>query len=177
MTWAEPISFRESIDDEAPHIVEMMAAVDVDLDVNRVRLLVSIARQANRRALSNWLRHNEQEHRAPRDRGPYALWINRRRGNAGRFRDGSDLPRAPLAAIYFRCNEFWRRELGTAFWCDFRALHLGDDYKGRERLEFINEPALFFTLIAQSVDGFNYTVERCKLVHDGNYRKLERRIP
>ena len=176
MTWDDPITFRESRDDDAPHIVEMLGTAGIDLDPDRVRLFIGIARQANRRALSAWLQAQEHGYMAPRDRGPYARWINRRPGNAGRFRDGSDLPRAPLAAIYFLCNQFWRRELGAAFWCDFRALHLGDDYEGRERLDFINAPALFFTLIAQAVDFHSYTVKRCKLIHDGNYKKL-RRIP
>ncbi len=176
MTWAEPISFRESPGAGPRHIVEMLAAVDVDLDVESVRLLIDVARQANRRCLSAWLRSHEPAYMAPPARGPYARWINRRRGNTGRFRDASDLARAPLVAIYFLVNEWWR-ELGLPFWCDFRALHFGDDYEGLERLEFINAPALFFTLIAQAVDEFNYTVERCKLVHDGNYRKIDRRIP
>ncbi len=176
-TWAEPISFRQDQDDAAPHIVEMMAAPDLDLDVDAVRLLVSHARLAHRRALSAWLRENEPEYMAPPSTGPYARWVNRRRKNPGRFRDTSDLPRPPLAAIYILCNQFYRRELGLPFWCDFRALHLGDDYEGRERLEFINEPALFFVLIAQAVDFFNYNAERCKRVHDTHYRLLDRRIP
>ena len=177
MTWADPISFRAALDDGAPHVVEMMAARDVDIDPDAVRLLISLARLAHRRCLSAWLRVHEPEYMVPPSTGPYAKWENRVKGNPGRFRDGSDLARAPLAALYFLVNEWWRRETGTAFWCDFRALHLGDDYEGREKLEFINAPALFFTLIAQSVDEFNYTAKRCKLVHDGNYKKLNRRIP
>ena len=176
-TWDEPISFREPLDDAAPHIVEMMGAVDVDLDVDRVRLLISVARQAHRRCLSDWLRVNEPEYMAPPSTGPYAVWENRRRKNPGRFRDGSDLAKAPLVAIYFLVNDWWRRELGLPFWCDFRALHLGDDYEGRERLEFINGPALFFVLVAQSVDEFNYTSKRCKKVHGAYYKRLNRRIP
>ncbi len=177
MTWAEPISFRAALDDGAPHVVEMMAARDVDLDVDRVRLLISLARQAHRRCLSAWLQAHEPEYMAPRATGPYARWINRRRGNTGRFRDGSDLPKAPLVAIYALCNEWWRRETGRPFWCDFRALYLGEDHEGREGLEFINGPALFFTLIAQSVDEFNYTAKRCKKVHVAYYKRLNTRIP
>ncbi len=174
MTWDEPIQIHQD-SDAVDHIVEMMGAVDVDLDPAAVRLLVSQARLAHRRCLSDWLRRNEPAFMEPPDRGPYAKWVNRRRKNPGRFRDGSDLPRPPLGAIYFLVNDWWRRELGRRFWCDFRALHLGDDYEGRERLEFINGPALFFTLIAQAVDEFNYTAKRCKKVHDTHYRLLDRR--
>jgi hypothetical protein len=179
MTWAEPIPLRPDSDDAAPHIVEMMGAVelDLDLDVDAVRLLVSQARLAHRRCLNAWLRENEPEYMAPPARGPYAKWERRRRKNPGRFRDGSDLAKAPLASIYFLVNSWWRRELGLPFWCDFRGWHVGDEYEGRERLEFINGPALFFVLIAQSVDFFNYTAERCKRVHDTHYRLVDRRIP
>ena len=176
-TWDDPIPFNESPGAGPRHIVEMMNAADVDLDPDAVRLLIGLARQAHRRCLSAWLRRNEPGYMAPPSTGPYARWENRRRKNPGRFRDGSDLPKAPLASVYFLCNQWLRRETGLPFWCDFRALHLGDDYEGLERLEFINAPALFFTLIAQAVDEYNYTVERCKLVHDGNYKKLDRRIP
>ena len=177
MTWNDPISFRETLDDGAPHIVEMLAAVGVDLHVDRVRLLISLCRQAHRRCLSAWIQANEPEYMGSPPVGPYARWERRLRKNPGRFRDGSDLARAPLASIYFLCNQFYRRELGLPFWCDFRALHLGDDYEGIERLEFINEAATFFVLVAQEVDFFNYTAKRCALIHDGNYRKLDRRIP
>ncbi len=175
MTWAEPIPLRPDSDDAAPHIVEVMGAVDLDLDVDAVRLLISQARLAHRRCLNAWLRENEPEYMAAPARGPYSKWVNRRRKNPGRFRDNSDLPKAPLAAIYYECNRFYRRDLGLPFWPDFRALHLGDDYEGLERLEFINGPALFFVLVAQAVDFFNYTPERCKRVHDTHYRLLDRR--
>lgn len=177
MTWAEPISFRESLDDGAPHIVEMMAAVDVDLDVDRVRLLVSLARQAHRRCLSAWLQTHEPEYMVPVQPGPYAAWERRRRGSAGRFRDGSDLPRPPLASVYMLCNQFYRRELGLPFHPDFRPLDWKEDFDLTEQLSFLNGPALFFVLIAQSVDFFNYTARRCSLIHDGNYKRLNRRIP
>ncbi len=58
MTWAEPIPLRPDSDDAAPHIVEMMAGRDDDvdvLDVVAVRLLISQARLAHRRCLSAWL--------------------------------------------------------------------------------------------------------------------------
>ena len=178
MTWSSPVQFRDAVNNgDAAHVVEMLAARDVDLDVDAVHLLIGIARLAHRRALSSWLQSHEHGYAPPPSTGPWARWINRRPGNAGRFRDGSDLPRVPLASIYFLCNEWWRRELGTAFWCDFRAAHLGDDYAGREKLEFINAAAAFFVLIAQAVDFNNYTAKRCSLIHDGNYRKLDRRIP
>ncbi len=177
MTWNDPIPFRESLDDSGPHIVEMMAAVDVDLDVDRVRLLISLARQANRRCLSAWLQANEPEFRAPRDRGPYARWEGRQRKNPGRFRDGSDLARAPLAAIYFLCNQFYRRETGSAFHPDFRPLKWGEDFTLTEQLEMLKGAALFFVLVAQSVDFFNYSAKRCSLIHDGNYKRLNRTIP
>ncbi len=180
MTWAELIPLRLDGDAAAPHIVEVMATRDDDVDVlgrDAVHLLISQARFAHRRCLSDWLRQNEPEWMEAPARGPYAQWQRRRRKNPGRFRDTSDLPKAPLASIYHLCNAWWRRELGRRFWCDFRALHLGDDYEGRERLEFINGAALFFTLIAQSVDEFNYTAKRCKKVSDTHYRLLDRRIP
>lgn len=177
MTWDDPISFRESLDDGAPHVVEMMAAVGIDLDVDSVRLLISVARQAHRRCLSAWLRAHEPEFMASRDRGPYARWINRRRGNTGRFRDGSDLPRAPLASLYFLVNEWWRRELRLSFHPDFRALAWDEDFTLQEQLAMLTGAALFFVLIAQAVDFFNYTAHRCSLVHDGNYKRLDKRIP
>jgi len=40
-TWDEQIPFREQGDDDAPRIVEMMAAVDVVMDPDAVSLLVS----------------------------------------------------------------------------------------------------------------------------------------
>lgn len=177
MTWLDPIPFRESGDDEAPHIVEMLAAVGVDLDLDSVRLLVSIARQAHRRALSDWMHHNEPKHMGPAPLGPYAQWDRRRPGNAGRFRDESDLPRRPLAAIYFLCNEWWRRETGLPFHPDFRPVDWSQDFTLHEQLAMLRGPALFYTLIAQAVDFYNYSAKRCSLVHDGNYRKLDRRIP
>ncbi len=177
MTWSEPIPFREPLDDGAPHIVEMMLAVDVDLDPDAVRLLISLARQANRRCLSAWLQAHEPEYMAPRATGPYALWERRRRKNPGRFRDGSDLPRAPLVAVYFLCNQFYRRELGLPFHPDFRPLKWEEDFTLIEQLAMLKGPARFFLLVAQEVDFFNYSAKRCSLVHDGNYKKLDRRIP
>ena len=59
MTWNDEIPIRQDSDDAAPHIVEMMGAVDVDLDPDAVRLLISQARLAHRRCLSDWLRQNE----------------------------------------------------------------------------------------------------------------------
>ena len=50
MTWDEPIPIAAQHGDDAHHIVEMMAMRDVDLDVDRVRLLISVARAAHRRA-------------------------------------------------------------------------------------------------------------------------------
>ena len=177
MTWADPIRFRAALDDGAPHVVEMMAARDVDLDPARVRLLISLARLAHQRCLSAWLRVHEPEYMVPPSTGPYARWENRGKGSTGRFRDGSDLPRAPLAAIYSLCNQFYRRELGLPFHPDFRPLKWDNDFDLTEQLSFLNGPALFFVLIAQSVDFFNYTARRCSLVHNGFYRKLSRRIP
>ncbi|MCH8098736.1 MAG: hypothetical protein IID53_16915 [Proteobacteria bacterium] len=169
MIWADPISFREHVDDDAPRIVELMAARDVDLNVDSVRLMISIARQAHRRALSAWLRQNEPEYMVAPSTGPYAKWENRGKGSTGRFRDGSDVPRAPLASIYFLVNEFWRRELGLSFHPDFRPLCWDEDFTLQEQLAMLKGPALFFVLIAQSVDFFNYTARRCSLIHDGNY--------
>ena len=177
MTWLDPISFREHVDDDAPRIVELMAERDVDLDVDAVHLLISIAQQAHRRALSAWLQVHEPGYKGPAPVGPYAPWERRRRGSAGRFRDSSDLPRAPLASIYFLCNAWWRRETGRAFHPDFRPLKWDEDFTLIEKLEMLNGPALFFVLVAQSVDFFNYTAKRCSLVHDGNYKRLNRCIP
>lgn len=176
-TWSEPIRFREPGDNDAPHVVEMMAARNVDLDVDRVHLLVSVARQAHRRCLSAWLQTHEPEYMAPPSTGQYAAWESRGKGSTGRFRDESDLPRAPLTAIYFLVNEWWRRETGRTFHPDFRALDWDEDFNLTEQLAMLNAPALFFVLIAQSVDFFNYTARRCSLVHDGNYKPLDKRIP
>jgi hypothetical protein len=178
VSWNEQIPIHQDHDDAAPHIVEMMAAVDVELDADAVHLLISQARLAHRRALSHWLRENEPQFMAPLDRGrPYAQWENRRRKNPGRMRDGSDLPKAPLTAIYFLTNRFYRRELGLKFNPDFRSLRWDEDFTFHEKLSMLKGPALFFVLIAQSVDWFNYTAERCKRVHDTHYRLLDRRIP
>ncbi len=165
----------EPLDDPTVFIVEAMAQPEdgVDLDPDAVRLLVSLARLAHRRCLSHWLRENEPAYMKPPSTGPYAKWDNRGKGNTGRFRDGSDLPRPPLAAIYFLVNAWWRRELGP-FHPDFRALWLGDDYDGIERLDFINASARFFLLIALAVDE-DYTEEQCKRVNDTHYRLLNRR--
>jgi hypothetical protein len=177
MTWNDEIPIRQDSDDAAPHIVEMMGAVDVDLDPDAVRLLISQARLAHRRCLSDWLRQNEPAYMAPPDRGPYSKWLNRRRKNPGRFRDGSDLAKAPLTSIYFLCNRFYRRELGLKFHPDFDAVRWGLDFTFHEQLAMLKGPALFFLLIAQAVDEFNYTAERCKSVHGQYYRLLNRRIP
>ncbi len=177
MTWFDEIPFPEQRDDPTDHIVDMMGAVDVELDPDSVRLLVSLARQAHRRCLSDWLRRNEPEFMAPPSVGPYAKWVNRGRGNTGRFRDGSDLPRPPLVAIYFLCNQFYRQQLGLKFRPDFRPLRWGEDFTFHERLAMLKGPALFFLLIAQAVDEFNYTAERCKSVHGQYYRLSNRRIP
>ena len=174
-TWDEQIPFRDHLDDPTDHIVEMMGAVDVDLDPDAVRLLISQARLAHRRCLSAWLRENEPEYMAPPARGPYAKWENRGRGNTGRFRDGSDLPKAPLASIYFLVNSWWRRELGLKYHPEFRSLQWGQDFDPHEQLAMLKGAALFFVLIAQAVDWFNYTAERCKRVHDTCYRRLDRR--
>lgn len=176
-TWSEPIPFAEPLDDPTDHIVELMGSVGVDLDADAVRLLVSLARQAHRRCLRAWLQAHEPEYMVPPSTGPYAKWENRVKGNPGRFRDGSDLARAPLAAIYMLCNQFYRRELGLPFHPDFGPLDWKEDFTLQEQLAMLKGPALFFVLIAQSVDFFNYTARRCSLVHDGNYKKLNRRIP
>lgn len=175
-TWAEPLPVRADGDDAAAHIVEMMAGVDVDLDPDAVHLLISQARLAHRRCLNAWLRENEPEYMAAPARGPYAQWGRRRRKNPGRFRDGSDLPKAPLAAVYSLCNAWWRCELGRPYHPDFDALRWGQDFNLHEQLAMLKGAALFFVLIAQSVDWFNYTAERCKRVHDTNYRRLNRRL-
>ena len=175
MTWAAPIPLRPDSDDAAAHIVEAMAGADVDLDPNAVHLLISQARFAHRRCLNAWLRENEPEYMVPPAPGPYAKWERRRRKNPGRFRDGSDLPKAPLAAIYFLVNDWWRRELGRPFHPEFTSLQWGQDFNAHEQLALLKGAALFFVLIAQAVDWFNYTAERCKRVHDTHYRKLARR--
>ncbi len=177
MTWNDEIPIRQDSDDAAPHIVEMMGAVDVDLDPDAVRLLISQARLAHRRCLSDWLRQNEPGYMGRPSVGPYAKWENRRRKNPGRFRDGSDLAKAPLASIYFLCNRFYRRELGLKFHPDFDAVRWGLDFTFHEQLAMLKGPALFFVLVAQSVDFFNYSAKRCSLVHDGNYKRLNRRMP
>ena len=174
-TWFDEIPVRQDNDDDAPHIVEMMAARDIDLDVDAVRLLVSQARLAHRRCLSAWLQENEPEFMAPPSVGPYAQWENRGRGNTGLFRDGSDLPRPPLVSVYLLCNRFYRQQLGLKFHPDFRPLRWGEDFTFHEQLSMLKGPALFFVLVAQAVDFFNYTAERCSKVHDTHYRLLNRR--
>ena len=177
MTWSDPIALPEQRGDDAHHIVTMMAERDVDLDVEAVRLLISQARLAHRRCLSAWLRENEPGYMAAPSTGPYAKWENRGRGSVGRFRDGSDLPRAPLAAVYFLCNEWWRRELGLRFHPDFEPLKWSEDFNLIEQLGMLKGPALFFVLVAQEVDLWNYTARRCSLIHDGYYKRLNKRIP
>ena len=178
MTWDNEIPIRQDHDDAAPDIVETMGAVGVELDVDAVHLLISTARLAHRRCLSAWLRQNEPEFMSPTAHGPYAKWENRGRGSTGRFRDGSDLPRPPLAAIYFLCNQFYRQQLGLKFHPDFRPLRWDEDFTFHEQLAMLKGPALFFVLVAQAVDFFNYTAERCAKVHDTHYRLLDRhRIP
>ena len=175
MTWDEPMRFPEPLDDPTDHIVEMMAQGEkgVDLDPDAVRLLISVARQAYRRCLGDWLRRNEPSYMEPPSVGPYAQWENRGKGNTGRFRDGSDMARPPLAAIYFLCNEWWRRHLGK-FHPDFRALTWGEDFTYIEQLDMLHGPALFFMMIAQACD-YHYTAERCAKVHATHYKLLKRR--
>ena len=103
--------------------------------------------------------------------------MNRRRKNPGRFRDGSDLPRPPLASIYFLCHQFSRHELGLPFHPNFKTLKWDEDFTLTEQLAMLKGPATFFVLVAQEVDFFNFTARRCSLVHDGNYKKLDKRIP
>ena len=176
-TWDEPIPIPEQGGDDSQYVVEMMATRDVDLDVDRVRLLISVARQAHRRCLADWLRVNEPGFMATPSTGPYARWLNRRRGNAGRFRDGSDLARAPLVSIYFLCNQFYRRELGLPFHADFQPLKWNEDFTPHEQLAMLKGPALFFCMVASAVDFRSYSARRCSLIHDGNYKKLDKRIP
>ena len=176
MTWNEPIAMVEQRGDDAPSIVEMMATRDVDLDVDRVHLLISQARLAHRRCLSDWLRRNEPGYMVATSTGPYAVWENRGRGSVGRFRDGSDIPRAPLASIYILCNQFYRRELGLRFNPDFGPLKWSEDFSLVEMLGMINPAAAFFVLIAQEIDLAGYTPERCSLIHDGYYKRLNKRL-
>lgn len=178
-TWDEQIPFRDHLDDPTDHIVETMAQLEdgVDLDPDQVRLLVSLARLAHRRCLSDWLRRNEPEFMAPPSTGPYAKWENRGRGNTGRFRDGSDIPKMPLVSTYFLCNRFYRRELGLKFNPNFEPLSWDEDFTYNERLAMLKGPAMFFVLVAQSVDFYNYTPELCKKVHGQYYRLLNRRLP
>lgn len=177
MTWDEPIPIPEQGGDDSQYVVEMMAARDVDLDVDRVRLLISQARQAHRRCLSDWLHRNEPGFMSPPSTGPYAVWERRRRGSVGRFRDTSDLPRAPLAAIYFLVNEWWRRETGLPFHPDFGPLKWDEDFTPHEQLALLKGPALFFCMVASAIDFRSYSARRCSLIHDGNYKKLDKRIP
>lgn len=177
MTWLDDLPIHQDTYDTTPHIVEVMANLEdgVDLDPAAVRLLVSLARLAHRRCLNDWLRRNEPQWMVPPSTGPYSKWENRRRKNPGRFRDGSDLPRPPLAAIYFLCNAWWRRELGLKFHPDFRVLAWVEDFTFDERRAMLKAPAMFFVLVAESVDWQHYTAERCAKVHDTHYRLLDRR--
>ena len=175
-TWDDMIALPEQRGDDAPAIVEAMALRDVDLDVDRVRLLISIARAAHRRCLSHWLQTNEPGYMAAPSTGPYAQWERRGRGSVGRFRDDDGLPRAPLAAVYFECNRFYRRELGLRFNPNFAPLAWGQDFDLAERLAMLNGAALLFFLIAQEIDLLGYTPERCSLIHDGYYRRLNKRL-
>ena len=72
MTWNEPIAMAAPHGDDAQHVVEVMAAKGVDLDVDRVSLLISVARQAHRRCLSHWLQANEPEYMGPPAAAPSA---------------------------------------------------------------------------------------------------------
>ena len=157
--WFHEIPYNANVDDPVDAIVEIMGQVDLDLDPDKVRRLVRDVRHVHRLVLSEWSRRNEPGWKPPRrlkdievdgpgyDYGDMAglglsSWDDWWRecwgtgkGNPGRFRDGSDVAKPPLAAIYYLCNGFWRRELGMKFWCDFRGLEIGDDYHGPERLE------------------------------------------
>lgn len=179
MTWNDPIAIAEQRGDDAPSIVELMATRGVDLDVDAVRLLISTARLAHRRCLSAWLQTNEPEYMESVPLGPYYEWEKRKRKNPGRFRDDDGLPRPPLAAIYFECNRFYRRELGLKFHPDFRPLKWHEDFNLIEQLEIIGQrspTALFFILIAQEIDLLGYTPQRCSLIHDGHYKRLDKRL-
>ena len=116
MTWAPYPRIQMPTDDEARRIVESIAQAEdgAELDIDAVRLLISQVRLAHQRCLSAWLLKYEPAYKAPRSTGPYAKWENTGRGNPGRFRDGSDIPKPPLVAIYFLCNAWWRREVGRA---------------------------------------------------------------
>ncbi len=177
MTWDDEIPTHLLDDDEAPYIVERLGEAErddnePDLDVAKVRLLLGQARLAHRRCVSDWRRRRDPAHKAPRSDGPYKAWENTKAGNPGRFRDGSNIPKSPLVAIYFICNEWWRRETGTAFHCDFDAWDFADEFEGDERLAYLNAAARFFFLVAQAVNEVDYTVKRCILVHNLYYRKL-----
>ena len=179
MTWQDPITLPVPHGDDALAIVTMMAQRGVNMDVGRVSLLIGIARLAHHRCLSNWLQANEPGYMAAPSTGPYAKWERRGRGSVGRFRDDDGLPRAPLAAIYFECNRFYRRELGLRFNPDFEPLTWSEDFNRIEQLEIIGRQspaAMFFVLIAQEIDLLGYTPERCSLVHDGFYKRLPKRL-
>jgi hypothetical protein len=177
MTWDDPIYMGTGrATDDAHHVAEMMACKGVDMDVDAVRLLISKGQQAHRRCLSDWLRRYEPECKTPRSTGPYKKWENPGRGSPGRFRDGSDIPREPLAAIYIICNEFYRRELGLRFWPDFTGLRVGNDYEGLERIDFLNEAALFFLLVARAINEIDYSVERCEKIHNKYYLLLNKTL-
>ena len=203
-TYFHEIPYNPNVDDPVDAIVEIMAGADVDLDPESIRRLVREVRHVHRLVLSEWSRRNEPGWKPPRrlkniqdlaDDGPeydygdmaglglpsWDAWWGEcwgtGKGNTGRFRDGSDIAKPPLVVIYHLCNRWWRRELGTAFWCDFRGWDIGDECVGRDRLEFINPAALFFVLMARAVNEFDYTVEQCQLVHNLYYRKLDTTIP
>lgn len=182
-TWEDETPIYLLDDNEAPRIVEKMREHDhpVDLNVDEVWELIVLARSAYRKCLSDWRYRYDPRYKVERSTGPYAAWENTGRGNPGRLRDGSGIPIAPLAAIYYRCNWWWRERRipkpHTAFRCDFEAWDFACHYDGDVRNEFINPPALFFCLIASAVSELDYTVERCIQVDRYYYRKLPTKVP
>jgi hypothetical protein len=193
-------TYRElPFDDEDSHAEAaglIINGTGLDLDKNQayVVMLLRRTRYAHRMLLSGHMRRNDPEWQVPRarprGRGPYdygdmagmgmddwdewwtSIW-GRLRGNPGRFR-GSDVPKAPLLAIYYMCNRFWRYTQHQAFWPDFRK---AEAYAtDADAIPDLNPAARFFLLVAQDADR-KYNCDLCARVHDANYRSLNTHIP
>ncbi len=178
--------------------------VKLDKHRDALRWLLRETARVHREAKSDWRRRNEDEgsewrpHKrlernidpdepeVPYDYGELAgeglddweAWWRKSwgkgRGHPGHFREHPEIPKAPLVAIYFLVNRWWRRVLHEPFWPDYSSGPDAAD-KDPERLVHLGPAARFFFLVASEVDR-EYTIDLCKKVHDDYYGDLPKRI-
>ena len=192
-------AFRElPFDPDDSHVEAarvIIDAMDLDLDLDALVVLLRDTRHAHRMALSDFKRRNDPAWKVPRarprgrriydygaDTGAGledwpAWWASiwgRRRSNPGMFL-GTKIAKAPLVAIYHLCNRWWRRTTGEAFCPDFRAIDV--KVPDAKNMPHLNPAARLFLLVAQDADPSRYNCKLCALVHDANYRDLDTTIP